>query len=219
MLTFLKDMTLTLGRYTNWRWCFQQCQWIFVTYYCIYLNPKKKRLLCSIGVWCFMFGHSLLPVRSGGRLLLGGVVCATVVVDRNIRTPYSRDLSWRVTWFVWNLGLSVEEAAFYLGTSTWIALSSPCRDTKIKLNLFSCEAPIKRCMIVDYTDDSLNTLSFDHQLSCAIIDYHQLSFTLNMFKIFMMVDDSFSRLTMCMTDDDSSGENELANYHKLSCAV
>ena len=33
-------------------------------------------------------------------------------------------------------------------------------------------------------DDSGITLSFDHQLSCAIIDYHQLSFNLNMLKIF-----------------------------------
>ena len=36
-------------------------------------------------------------------------------------------------------------------------------------------------------DDSQNTLSFDHQLSCAITDYHQLSFTLNMFKIFVIL--------------------------------
>ena len=42
-------------------------------------------------------------------------------------------------------------------------------------------------------DDSRNTLSFDRQLSYTIIDYHQLSFALNMFKIVMIVDDSFSR--------------------------
>ena len=39
-------------------------------------------------------------------------------------------------------------------------------------------------------DDSWNTLSFDRQLSSSIIDYQQLSFTLNMFKIVMIVDDS-----------------------------
>ena len=38
-------------------------------------------------------------------------------------------------------------------------------------------------------------LPFDHQLSCTIIDYHQLSFSLNLFKFFMIVDDSFSRST------------------------
>ena len=30
-----------------------------------------------------MFGHSLLPVRSAGRPLLGGALCATVVVHRS----------------------------------------------------------------------------------------------------------------------------------------
>ena len=44
----------------------------------------------------------------------------------------------------------------------------------------------------------VETLSFDHQLSYVIVDYHQLSFSLNMFKIFMIVDDRFSRLTTCM---------------------
>ena len=45
-------------------------------------------------------------------------MCATVV-DRMMPAPYSQDLRWRVVWFVWHLGLSVEEAAFYLGVSTW----------------------------------------------------------------------------------------------------
>ena len=40
-------------------------------------------------------------------------------------------------------------------------------------------------------------LPFDHQLSCTIIDYHELSFRLSLFKFFMIVDDSFSRLTTC----------------------
>ena len=46
-------------------------------------------------------------------------------------------------------------------------------------------------------------LSFDHQLSCTIIDYHQLSFSLSLFKFFMIVDDSFSRLTTRMIVHDS----------------
>ena len=44
---------------------------------------------------------------------------------------------------------------------------------------------------------------FDHQLSCTIIDYHQLSFSLNLFKFFRIVDDSFSRLTTRMIVHDS----------------
>ena len=39
--------------------------------------------------------------------------------------------------------------------------------------------------------------------------YHQLSFTLNMFKIVMIVDDSFSRLTVCMIVDDGLGKTSL----------
>ena len=39
--------------------------------------------------------------------------------------------------------------------------------------------------------------------SCAIVDYHQLSFTLSVFKFFMIVDDSFSRLTTRMIVDGS----------------
>ena len=46
-------------------------------------------------------------------------------------------------------------------------------------------------------------LSFDHQLSCAIIDYHQLSFTLNMFKLLIIVDDNFSGLTAPMIVRDN----------------
>ena len=45
-------------------------------------------------------------------------------------------------------------------------------------------------------------LPFDHQLSCTIIDYHQLSFSLS-FKFFMIVDDSFSCLTMRTIVHDS----------------
>ena len=40
-----------------------------------------------------------------------------------------------------------------------------------------------------------------HALSYTIIDYHQISFALNMFKIVMIVDDSFSRLTARMIVD------------------
>ena len=44
---------------------------------------------------------------------------------------------------------------------------------------------------------------FDHQLSCTIIDYHQLSFSLSLFKFYMIVDDSFTRLTTRMIVHDS----------------
>ena len=37
-----------------------------------------------------------------------------------------------------------------------------------------------------------------------------------MFKIFMMVDGSFSRLITRMITDDSQVENEFAKYHRLS---
>ena len=46
-------------------------------------------------------------------------------------------------------------------------------------------------------------LPFDQQLSCTIIDYHQLSFSLGLFKFFMIVDNSFSRLTTRMIVHDS----------------
>ena len=46
-------------------------------------------------------------------------------------------------------------------------------------------------------------LPFDHQLSCTIIDYQQLSFSLSLFKFFMIVDDSFSRLTTRLIVHDS----------------
>ena len=49
-----------------------------------------------------------------------------------------------------------------------------------------------------------------HALSSAIINYHQLSFTLNMLKIVAIVDDSFSCLTAHMIVHDSLEENELA---------
>ena len=46
-------------------------------------------------------------------------------------------------------------------------------------------------------------LPFDNQLSCTIIDYHQLSFSLSLFKFFMIVDDSFSRVTTRTIAHDS----------------
>ena len=79
------------------------------------------------------------------------------------------------------------------------------------------KALVKRCMIVN---DSWGrapvwppTIMHYH---CTIIDYHQLSFTLNMFKIFVIVDDSFSRLTTRMIVHDSL---ERLNYYRLSCTV
>ena len=55
-------------------------------------------------------------------------------------------------------------------------------------------------------------LPFDHQLSCTIIDYHQLSFSLILFKFFMIVDDSFSRLTTRMIVHDSFSVSCFANH-------
>ena len=47
-------------------------------------------------------------------------------------------------------------------------------------------------------------LPFDpHQLSYTIIGYHQLSFSLSLFKFFMIVDYSFSHLTTRMIVHDS----------------
>ena len=55
-------------------------------------------------------------------------------------------------------------------------------------------------------------LPFDHQLSCTIIDYHQLSFSLSLFKFFMIVDDSFSHLTMRMIVHDSFSVSCFGNH-------
>ncbi len=55
-------------------------------------------------------------------------------------------------------------------------------------------------------------LPFDHQLSCTIIDYHQLSFSLSLFKFFMIVDDSFSRLTRHMIVHDSFSVSCFGNH-------
>ena len=70
-----------------------------------------------------MFGHSLLPVCSGGRLLFGWrCVCdVMVVVDSSVPAPYSQDLSWPIIWFVWNLGLAREEVVFYLQLVTFLS--------------------------------------------------------------------------------------------------
>ena len=55
-------------------------------------------------------------------------------------------------------------------------------------------------------------LPFDHQLSCTIIDYHQLSFRLSLFKFFMIVDNSFSRLTTRMIVHDSFSVSCFGNH-------
>ena len=64
-------------------------------------------------------------------------MCASVVVDSSMRTPYSQDLSRRVIWFAWNLGQSRDEVAFYLGVSTWTVGGYSREDTRIKRSLFS----------------------------------------------------------------------------------
>ena len=57
-----------------------------------------------------------------------------------------------------------------------------------------------------------HALPFDHQLSCTIIDYHQLSFTLSLFKFFKIVDGNFSRLTRRMIVHDSFSVSCLGNH-------
>ena len=59
-------------------------------------------------------------------------------------------------------------------------------------------------------------LPFDHQLSCTITDYHQLSFSLSLFKFFMIVDDSFSRLTTRMIVHDSFSASCFGNHWAYS---
>ena len=87
-----------------------------------------------------MFGNSLLPLSSGGRLLLGGAVCATVVLNSSMPTPYSQILSWRVVWFVWNLRLTRKEVPFYLDVSKHGLLSF--NNNEIKRNLFYLEQEV-----------------------------------------------------------------------------
>ena len=55
-------------------------------------------------------------------------------------------------------------------------------------------------------------LPFDHQLSRTIIDYHQLSFSLSLSKFFMIVDDSFSRLTTRMIVHDGFSVSCFGNH-------
>ena len=55
-------------------------------------------------------------------------------------------------------------------------------------------------------------LPFDRQLSCTIINYHQLSFSLSLFKFFMIVDDRFSRLTTRMIVHDSFSVSWFGNH-------
>ena len=55
-------------------------------------------------------------------------------------------------------------------------------------------------------------LPFDHQLSYTIIDYHQPLFRLSLFKFFMIVDDSFSRLTTRMIVHDSFSVSCFGNH-------
>ena len=65
-------------------------------------------------------------------------MCATVFVDSSMPTQYSQDLRWQVLWFVWNLGLTRDEVAFYLGVSLkWTGECCYLGDTKIKRSLFN----------------------------------------------------------------------------------
>ena len=62
------------------------------------------------------------------------------------------------------------------------------------------------------------TLPFDHHLSCTIIDYHRISFNLNLFKIFMVLNDSFFSFDHMYDTvvQDSLGR---FNYLRLSCTI
>ena len=72
------------------------------------------------------------------------------------------------------------------------------------------KAQIKGTIIIDYTFK--RAFLFDHQLSCCIVDYHQLSFNLSLFIFFMIVVDSFCRFTTCMIVD-ASQERTVIDYH------
>ena len=62
------------------------------------------------------------------------------------------------------------------------------------------KALVKRLMIVVIVDDSWARASV---WPPTIMHYHQLSFSLSLFQFFMIVDDSFSRLTTHMIVHDS----------------
>ena len=57
---------------------------------------------------------------------------------------------------------------------------------------------------------------FDHQLSRTIIDYHQLSFSLSLFKFFMIVYDGFSCLTTRIIVNDSFSVSYFGNHRPVS---
>ena len=84
---------------------------------------------------CFAFGVSCLVIHYSRRVL-GEDYCSLVVLDSTMPTPYSQDLSWRVIWFMWNLGLTREEVAFLRDISTWNVERYPRGDTRIKRSLF-----------------------------------------------------------------------------------
>ena len=124
-VSFVRLSVLHDGRHNGYSSTSQYTQKLIFVMLCpCYYTPKSKKV--ALVDWRLVFGHSLLPVHSGERLLLGGSVRATVVVDRNISTSCSQYLRWRFM-FVWNLGLSVEEAVYYLGVSTWSVERFPRR--------------------------------------------------------------------------------------------
>ena len=55
-------------------------------------------------------------------------------------------------------------------------------------------------------------LPFDYQLSCTIINYHQISFSLSLFKFLRIVDDSFSHLTTHTIVHDSFSVSCFGNH-------
>ena len=76
-----------------------------------YAYSKKVALIDGhlvLGVWSFITLGAFWGKTIAWRRCVCGGRC-----ESHYARPYSQDLSWRVTWFVWNLGLSLEEAAFY----------------------------------------------------------------------------------------------------------
>ena len=89
---------------------------------CIHLN--QKMLLWSIGIWCLVIHYSqcILGKTFAWRLCVGDGHLGS---QYTYCTPNSQDLRWRFM-FVWNLGLTREEAVFHLGVSTWTVERYPC---------------------------------------------------------------------------------------------
>ena len=77
--------------------------------------PKSKMVV--LVDWRLVFGHSLPPLHSGGRLL-GASVCAMVVVDHRMPTPCSQDQVGALYGLCGTSGY--EESAFYVDFGVYV---------------------------------------------------------------------------------------------------